>query len=98
MVLFNKSYFWSYDTKNIPSNLIIEQVLKYGDIEEIRKIISDYGLDVCKSIWKKKIISDIRFKRLNYFLARFVFKVAEKRIDVLRYLDKNKSSRFEKSL
>jgi hypothetical protein len=96
MNLINKSYFWSYDTENISVNVIAEQVLKYGDISEIKNIIEDYGIDFCLKIWMDKIIPDTRFDRLNYFLARFIFKVSNERNEILHFLTKNKRSRFEK--
>lgn len=96
MNLINKSYFWSYETENISENIIAEQVLKYGDISEIKKVIDDYGIDYCLKIWVDKIIPDIRFDRLNYFLARFIFKVSEEKKEILQFLTKNKRTRFEK--
>ena len=69
--------FWSYskDIEYSEANdeLIIEQVLKYGDFIDLKKIFSLYGKRAVKRIWIEKLVKDTRFIKLNYFLARNFF-------------------------
>jgi len=89
------SYFWSYEAEDVPVNIRIEHVLKFGDIQEIQSVIQDFGADNCHKIWKDKIISDSRFYRLNYFLARFIFNISDKPKEIHEYLSTNQRKRFE---
>ena len=72
-----KGLFWSYDKKLVYSKdldiLLIENILKYGDIEELKKLFLLYGKRVIKKVWKEKLINDTHFIKLNYFLARIFF-------------------------
>jgi len=90
-----KPLFWSYSNKNVPKNIYIEHILKYGDLKEIFSIINDYGKENCAEIWLRKIISDSRFERLNYFLARYIFKISNNKNDILNYIKSHKQTRFE---
>ncbi len=72
-----KDLFWSYD-KNLKysedlDSLLIENLLKYGDFADLKELFSLYGKREVKTIWKEKLISDTRFIKLNYFLARIFF-------------------------
>ena len=91
----NKSYFWSYEIDNIPRAVQIEQILKYGDISEINTVIKNFGNELCFKIWLNKIIPDSRFDRLNYFLARFVFKISDEKKDIINFIKTKKRTRFE---
>ena len=72
-----KGLFWSYDKKLEYSesldNLLIENILKYGDFPDLQQIFILYGKKAVKKIWKEKLINDTRFIKLNYFLARIFF-------------------------
>ena len=57
------------------ADLMIETVLKYGDIQELRDLRSIFGVTVVKRVWEERVKADLRFKRLNYFLARVFFKI-----------------------
>jgi hypothetical protein len=95
MAVDNNSYFWSYDQKDIPVDIRIEHILKFGDIKEIQRLIQDFGRDNCHKIWKDKIISDSRFNRLNYFLARFIFDISDNPKEIQNFLIANQRTRFE---
>lgn len=95
--LEQKRFTWSYSDRELPPEIEIENILKYGNIDDIKIIISKYGIEKCKSIWLKEIISDKRFDRLNYFLARFIFQVSTNSEDILTYIRNNKRKRFEPS-
>ncbi len=80
-LLFDKikqqGLFWSY-SKDIEyseanDSLFIEQVLKYGDFLDLKKMFSLYGKRAVKRIWIEKLVKDTRFIKLNYFLARIFF-------------------------
>ena len=74
-----KGLFWSYDKKLEYSesldNLIIENILKYGDFEDLKQLFILYGKRAVKKIWNEKLITDTHFIKLNYFLARIFFKM-----------------------
>jgi|GEM_PF-3527145 NAD dependent epimerase/dehydratase family enzyme len=90
-------YTWSYKKEEVPDSIRIEHILKYGDISEIKNIINTAGRDICQKIWSDKIIPDVRFSRLNYFLARFIFNSSEDKDDIMRFLKNHKRRRFEKT-
>ena len=92
----HKSYFWSYEKDNIPDHIVIEQILKYGDVSEIKELIKEFGSDICLRVWQNKIIPDLRFSRLNYFLARFIFKISEDKVNIITFLKNHQKARFEK--
>ncbi len=79
--LFNqvrdKGLFWSYapdiQYNADKSSLLIETVLKYADIAEIKTVITVFGVREVHKIWNTCLKNDTRFKRLNYFLARVFF-------------------------
>ncbi|MFK5927637.1 MAG: transposase [Desulfuromusa sp.] len=79
--LFNQirdsGLFWSYapdiqyDAEK--ATLLIETVLKYADMPDIKIVIGIFGVRHVKKIWDACLKNDARFKRLNYFLARVFF-------------------------
>ncbi len=91
-----RDYTWSYNKATVPFDVKVEHVLKYGDLDEISEVITQAGLDYCRDIWERKIISDKRFERLDYFLARFVFNISTKRDEILLYLKSHQRKRFER--
>ena len=74
-----KGLFWSYDKKLEYSesldNLVIENILKYGDFADLKQLFILYGKRAVKKIWNEKLITDTHFIKLNYFLARIFFKM-----------------------
>jgi putative transposase len=80
-LLFDKikqqGLFWSY-SKDIEyseanDSLLMEQVLKYGEFLDLKKIFLLYGKREAKRIWIEKLVKDPHFIKLNYFLARNFF-------------------------
>lgn len=73
----DKGLLWSYapDINYNPEkkNILIETVLKYGDMNHICEILNLYGKRSVYAVWQQKIRSDVRFKKLNYFIARIFF-------------------------
>jgi hypothetical protein len=90
-----KDYTWSYKKETVPLPVKIEYLFKYGDLDEINDAIKEVGLDYCKEIWIDKIIPDLRFNRLSYFLARFIFNISTNRKEILEFLKQHQRKRFE---
>ncbi len=75
--ILQRGLLWSY-AKNLTyspklDTLLIEKVLKYGDIPDLKKLFSLYHNDIIKKVWEKTMIMDTRFIKSNYFLARSFF-------------------------
>ncbi|MFA5699890.1 MAG: hypothetical protein WC913_01260 [Desulfuromonas sp.] len=72
-----KGLLWSYDPAEDYSiekgQLLVETVLKYASLEDIQKVFLLYGQRFVKQVWENRVLTDSRFKRLNYFLARVFF-------------------------
>jgi len=94
--LRDKGIFWSYD-KNInynemPSELFVEYVLKYGDFDDIKLGLKLFGKRYTKKVWDKKLTSDKSFIKTNLMLARVFFDM-----DIeSNYFKEIKNERFEK--
>ena len=76
----DKGLFWSYapdiqyDEKK--AELLIETTLKYADLDDIATVLRLFGSRKTRHVWDVQLKNDTRFKRLNYFLARVLFKLA----------------------
>lgn len=73
----NKGLFWSYATDieydSKKKNLLVETVLKYADLNDIKLVCELFGIRSIKRVWDDCLRNDARFKKLNYFLARVFF-------------------------
>ena len=73
----DKGLLWSYasDLEYSPDkqSLLLETVLKFSDLADIRLLIKLFGLREVRRIWESRMRFDVRFKKLNYFLARIFF-------------------------
>lgn len=76
--------------------IIIEHTLKYADIDQIQEIVKKYGLDECKNIWIKTLLPDTRMEKLNYFLAKFIFKISFDDSEIEKYFEQNRKTRLER--
>ena len=69
----NKAYFWDVDIANIDNEkskrLIIERVINYGNLHEIKLIIDFYGIKEIRSILCK--LNYIDPKTLNFVSLLF---------------------------
>jgi len=90
-----KDYTWSYKKESVPLTIKVEYILKYGDLDEIYDAITEYGSDNCQNIWISRVIPDDRFRRLNYFLARFVFNISSEKEEIISFLDAHRTRRFK---
>lgn len=93
--LKKQNIFWSYDTSSVLSDkVIIEQTLIYADVEDIQALFSIYKLEEIKQVWDQKIIPDVRYFKLNYYLGKLFFNIS----NINAYLKKKSlvNSRYEK--
>ncbi|MBA2880645.1 hypothetical protein HNR65_000963 [Desulfosalsimonas propionicica] len=69
--------FWSYSKKislkEIDTALLVETVVKYGDVDDIKLPFNHYNEADLKEIWLRRLVPDERFKKLNFYLARIFF-------------------------
>jgi len=72
-----KGLFWSYAPSisyhTVGPEIVKEQVLKYGDFDDISQAFVLYGTQSMYGTWEKTLKPDVRFKKLNLFLARIFF-------------------------
>jgi len=75
----DKGLFWSYapdiQYDEEKAELLIETILKYADLDDIGAVLRLFGLRKTRLVWEVRLKSDTRFKKLNYFLARVLFKL-----------------------
>jgi negative regulator of genetic competence, sporulation and motility len=75
--LKQKGIFWSFskdmklDKKS--ESTFIEHTLKYGDFDDIVKLIKLYKKEVVKANWLKNMAFDKRFIKVNLMIARVFF-------------------------
>ena len=76
LVTKNKHLFWSYDLeKSLPDRAtIIEQLLKYGDLEDLVSMFALFPYDYVLSVWQNTMQGVGQFKKQNTFLCLFFFK------------------------
>jgi len=91
-----ESLFWSYTEEPKNDNIIIEHTLRYADVDRIKTVLEKYGIDRCRAVWKKSLIPDKRLEKLNYFFARFIFKISSDGDSIKKYLDQNRKSRKDR--
>jgi len=78
--LIARNLFWSYDlTKesNLPDELLIEQVLGYGEPEDIENLRKYFKLSQIKQVWQQQLLPDSRFKNANVWLAKVFFNIEQ---------------------
>ena len=93
--LKKEGLFWSYD-KNIKyedfnENIFIEHTLKYGDFEDIKKLLQLFGKRKVKKVWEKTMKNDNRFIKVNLLIARVFLGLDIESKDL-----RGKNERFEK--
>jgi hypothetical protein len=81
-----RNLFWSYSSPP-NQNVIIEHTLKYDDVDSIKLLLKKYDEKVCRDVWEKTIVPDKRFRKLNFFLAKFIFRIAKDDQEVRKFID-----------
>lgn len=73
----SKNFFWSYSKTispdEIDSEILVETVLKYGDVEDIKVLFKCYNEIYLREVWIKRLVFDDRFRKLNFYLAKIFF-------------------------
>lgn len=68
--------FWSYaQDANISDEVLIEEALRWGDVEELQALFKMFGIKEIKKIWREKMLADERIYRHNFYLAAIFFNI-----------------------
>ncbi len=68
--------FWSYAPEaNISDEVLIEEALRWGDVEELLTLFKLYPLSHIRNVWREKMIPDERIYRHNFYLAAIFFNI-----------------------
>jgi len=77
-------------------NVVIEHTLRYADVDEIKTVIDKFGMEKCKHVWERTLIPDDRIKKLNYFLAKFIFKISFDEDELKHYMKIHGKKRIDR--
>ena len=91
-----KSLYWSYSRTPASTNIVIEHTLKYSDVQDIKALIKKFGEDKCKDIWEKTMIPDQRLRKLNFFIAKFIFRISDDDLAISEYFNLHKTTRADR--
>jgi len=78
--LKNLGAFWSYSKDglfNISDDLLIEEALRWGDVDEIKAIFQLFPKDKVKVVWENYLVPDRSIYPHNYYLALIFFNIEE---------------------
>lgn len=75
---------------------MIEHTLKFADVDDIKDIIKEYGVERCKEVWERTMIPDLRLRKLNFFLAKFVFNISYDDAEINGYFNLHKTTRADR--
>jgi len=77
--LEDNNVFWSYKTipiKSIPSDTLIEKVMLFLDIDDIRLLFRLYNKEKIREVWERNILmQEPYYHGLNRFFAWFYFDI-----------------------
>ncbi|MCX6224958.1 MAG: hypothetical protein NTV01_09475 [Bacteroidia bacterium] len=95
--LLERNLFWSYaivKAEDLPDDLLIGQVLGYGEPDDILRLKEFFKLSRIKKVWQQQLIPDPRFKNANVWLAKVIFNIRQ----ADKYIDKysNQNSRYDR--
>jgi len=95
--LIARNFFWSYaisETTSLPDELLIEQVLGYGEPDDIVNLKRFFKLAQIKQVWQQHLLPDARYKNANVWLAKVFFNIT--RVD--QYIEKysSQNSRYDR--
>ena len=80
--LEKRHVFWSYSPgSDLPDEVIVEHVLKFGDISDILELFKLFPRDEIQRIWQKTMSFDDRFDKINHYLKLFFFKNVKKNVE-----------------
>jgi len=78
--LIDQNFFWSYDlnpSSVVKEELVIEHVLKFGDVPYLKKLFEFYDFNKIKEVWMEELAPDKRYRKLNTYLGKFFFKIED---------------------
>lgn len=72
--LRQRGAFWSYAPEaEISDTTLIEQGLRWGEVEDIQQILSLFGKERTSAVWEQTMLPDGRIYPHNYYLALIFF-------------------------
>ena len=77
--VFDQNWLWSFSEHSkdqITDGTIIEQVLLFGDVPELKQLFSIFDKEAIKKTWIEKVLHQSRYHKLNTYLATFFFEIA----------------------
>jgi hypothetical protein len=84
--------FWSYRkdirVEEMADEIIIEKILRYGDIDALVLLFKTYPYTLLYNVWTKALLPDERFEQENHFLAKFFFEKDIRKIKVETRMDR----------
>jgi hypothetical protein len=84
--------FWSYRkdirVEEMADEIIIEKILRYGDIDALVLLFKTYPYTLLYNVWTKDLLPDERFEQENHFLAKFFFEKDIRKIKVETRMDR----------
>lgn len=80
--LEKNSAFWSYDLgeqggANIPDELLIEQTLLQGDVEQLFLLFELFPETQIRTVWENKLVPHEKYRSINHYLGLFFFQIKE---------------------
>jgi hypothetical protein len=95
--LIERNLFWSYtisEPATLPDELLIEQVLGFGEPVDIVNLMKFFKLAQIKQVWQQHLLPDARFRNANVWLAKVFFNIRQ----ADKYIDKysNQNSRYDR--
>jgi hypothetical protein len=87
--------FWSYALDaNISDEVLIEEGLRWGDVEELQILFKLFAFKEIKRVWREKMLADERIYRHNFYLAAIFFNIQNPKRYILPL--QKKYNRYEK--
>lgn len=94
--MLKRNKYFSYAEEPQNENIVIEHTLKYSDVDEIKEAIKKYGIEKCIVVWQKYLLPDERLKKLNHFLAKFIFNISFENDMINQYIQQHGKKRIDR--
>lgn len=79
--LKENSTFWSYDLSAehgvISDELLMEQTLLHGDVDQLLLLFSIFSKEQIRTFWERKLVPHEKYRRINHYLGVFFFQVTD---------------------
>ena len=80
----DRSKLYEYIT-NLTDALVIEQVLSYGEPDDILNLKKHFKYTHIKQVWQNCLLPDNRFKNSNVWLAKVFFNIRQTNKYIAKY-------------